>query len=654
MKKKFIKFLVLSMLLQTMLGAIPVQAANTTYSATWESVNTHTAAPEWFQDAKFGIYFHWGAFSVPAYAYEWYPRNMYDKSRGEYTHHVATYGDPFSSWPYHNFINGANDKSGKWTQFAPKLTSAGGKFDPDAWAQLFEDAGAKFAGPVAEHHDGFSMWDSKVSEWNSVAKGPKLDLVSLFEKSIRSKGLKFMVSSHNAYNFSGYYQNVPTQSDASLKKLYGQLGQTAEEQLWYDKLKELIDKYQPDLIWQDTFLYKISEAQRLKFLSYYYNKSNEWGRDVVATYKDGFNNKGEVLDYERGGPAGITSPYWLTDDSVSSSSWSYTNGMSYYSTKAILHSLIDRVSKNGNMLLNIAPMADGTIPQGQKDILTGMGKWLKKYGEAIYSTRAWNVYGEGPTLLGGGQFQKPKECTAQDIRFTRNKTNTALYAIGMGWPSNNQMVITSLKQGSFDASKISGINFVNGGGNCTWTQDSTGLKVNLPSNLSDSMGYAVKISLGGSGLNGATFYADYNFAGSAVTLVPGNYTLSQLKAAGISDNSASSVKVPDGMKVEVYNDDNFGGTKWTFSEDASNFGSAGCNDAMTSVKIIAETASTLGDVNTDGAVDAIDLALLKKHLLGTSQLTGTGLINADANKDGAVDALDMVLVKKAILGIIKL
>ncbi len=145
---------------------------------------------------------------------------MYISGSGENHHHIATYGDP-SAWPYHNFINGANDKSGRFVQFAPKLVSAGGKFDPAAWAQLFVDAGARFAGPVAEHHDGFSMWNSSVNEWNSVAKGPKLDLVRLYADAIRAKGLKFMVSLHHAYHFTGYDDHVPTQSTTTLKRLYG-------------------------------------------------------------------------------------------------------------------------------------------------------------------------------------------------------------------------------------------------------------------------------------------------------------------------------------------------------------------------------------------------------------------------------------------------
>ncbi|MFD5544314.1 alpha-L-fucosidase, partial [Streptomyces sp. NPDC127079] len=175
------------------LGTAKALAAPSSYTPTWASVDQHPPAPEWFQDAKFGIYFHWGAFSVPAYDSEWYPRNMYISGAAANVHHVATYGDP-SVWPYNNFLDGARDKAGNWVKFAPQLVSQGGRFDPDAWAQLFVDAGARFAGPVSEHHDGFSMWDSAANEWNSVRHGPGLNLLALFRDAIRAKGLKLLVA----------------------------------------------------------------------------------------------------------------------------------------------------------------------------------------------------------------------------------------------------------------------------------------------------------------------------------------------------------------------------------------------------------------------------------------------------------------------------
>ncbi len=558
------------------------------YVPTWESVNTHNPAPEWFKDAKFGIYFHWGVFSVPAYINEWYPRHMYRNGSAEYNHHLAVFGDPYSNWPYHNFIEGAYDRSGRWNQFAPQLVSQGGKFDPQEWAQLFKDSGARFAGPVAEHHDGFSMWNSRVNEWNSVTKSPHIDLAKAFASAIRGQNLKFMMSMHHAFNSTGFFQYVPQQSDASLRKLYGQMSRSEADQLWYDKLKEIIDQYQPDLIWQDFDLSKISESQRLNFLSYYYNKGIEWGRDVVATYKDGLNNRGQVYDYERGGPAELTHPYWLTDDSISSTSWCYTAGIGYYSTKVMLNSMVDRISKNGSVLLNIAPKADGTIPEGQKSVLLGMGQWLQVFGEAIYGTRAWVSYGEGPTKMGGGSFSGPIAGTYQDIRFTRNKSNDTLYAIGLGWPSSNQMLITSLSRGAFDASSISQVSFVGDGRNLNWYQDSSGLRIDVHPNLANQMGYAIKIKFYGdipTPKKVATFFRDIDYKGPVVSLSAGDYTLSQLEAAGIPNNWISSLKVPEGLMVLAYADDNFSGRVWSFTASNADLFSVDANDVFSSMRI---------------------------------------------------------------------
>jgi len=482
-------------------GVAAATSGPSSYTATWASVDQHPPAPEWFQDAKFGIYYHWGAFSVPAFSSEWYPRNMYNNGSVENNHHKSVYGDP-SVWPYHNFINGARDKAGNWVQFAPKLKSAGGNFDPNDWAQLFADAGAKFAGPVAEHHDGFSMWNSSVNEYNSVARGPKLDLLRLHADAIRGKGLKLFVAMHHAYNFTGYYQWVPAQTDGSLKKLYGQLGTPAEYQLWYDKLREIVDGYQPDILWEDFNLSAIPESYRLNFLSYYYNRAVAWNKDVVATYKDGYNTNGEVFDFERGGPAGIQSPYWLTDDSISSSSWCYTVGIGYYTLNQMLHSLIDRVSKNGNMVLNIAPMADGTIPAGQRSVLLGMGDYLKRFGESIYATRAWTAFGEGPTQMGGGSFSTPRAGTPQDIRFTRDKANRVLYATVLGWPGST-LNVTTLSANRINLSTLSSVQLL-GATAGTYidlpnrTQDANGLRISLPSSAPyGAPAYVVKLTFSG-------------------------------------------------------------------------------------------------------------------------------------------------------------
>ena len=501
------KLLLIAAIILMVSASIKVNAQK--YQPTWESVNTHNPAPEWFQDAKFGIYWHWGVFSTPEHGSEWYPRLMRQpgdtSNQASYKFHVETYGEP-NVWPYHNFINGAYDKKHNWVEFAPKLKSAGGKFDPDEYAKLCADAGAKFAGPVVEHHDGYSMWNSKVNEWNSYLKGPHLDLAKLFTDALRTQGLKVVLTSHAAFNFQGFFQDVPLQTDLSLKKLYGQLDKDTESQLWYDKLKELIDNYKPDIIWHDVTVNNVGEKQQLEFLSYYYNKAIEWGnKDVVVTCKDGLNvknlPKGVVYDYEQGGPQNVLPQYFLTDDCVSYQSWSYVTGMPYYTKKAILHNLIDRVSKNGNLLLSISPKADGSIPQEQKDILLSLGSWLKINGEAIYSTRAWPTFGEGPSKLTGPDGQQ-QEGTGNDIRFTRNKANNVLYTIVLGWPGE-KLNIASLKQENINLSTLKSIQllakkpgeYIN---LPSKTQDGTGLNIKMPSNPPyEAAAYVVKLTFEG-------------------------------------------------------------------------------------------------------------------------------------------------------------
>jgi alpha-L-fucosidase len=477
------------------------QPVSAPFAPTWESIDRHVAAPEWFKDAKFGIYHHWGAFSVPALDNEWYPREMYRPGSAAREHHIEHYGDP-ARWPYHGFIDGGHDRAGRFVQFAPKLASAGGSFDPGEWARLIADARARFAGPVAEHHDGYSMWDSRVNEWNSAARGPRLNLLKLFADAYREQGLKLLVAMHHAFHFTGYFEHVPPQPTPTLRKLYGQLDARAANRLWLDKLREVVDLARPDLVYQDVNLDKIDESAGLEFLAYYYNRAAEWGAEVVATYKDGFNDKGEVFDYERGGPAGLTYPYWLTDDILSTSSWCYVDGISYHPLELIVHSLIDRVSKNGSVLLNIAPTAQGVIPDEQRRLLRGIGDYLRRCGESIYGTRAWTVYGEGPTAMGGGSFTPPVAGTARDVRFTRDKQNTTLYATVLGWP-NSELTVSTLAAGRIDLSPLRAIELIGPmGGEYVpigdYRQDDTGLHVALPPTRPfDAPAYVLKLTFQG-------------------------------------------------------------------------------------------------------------------------------------------------------------
>ncbi len=473
-------------------GAASAQAP-ASYTASWSSLDQHPPAPEWFQDAKLGIWFHWGAHTTPQFYSEWYPHYMYDKSNGGgvYQHHLSTYGDPFSNWPYDKFITGATDKSGKFVQFAPKLVSAGGSWDPESWADLFVNAGARIAGVQMEHHDGFAMWDSQANEWNAASKGPKLNVAKLLVDAYRRRGLKVMAAFHHAYNFQGYWQSVPQQTDPSLQKLYGEL-------------KEVVDEFQPDLVYQDSFTPQIvlTSASLMQFAAYYYNAALSWKKEVVETYKDGYDNKGEVYDYERGGPADLSSPYWTTDDTVGPNTWGYVVGMTYYSSTAIVHQFIDRVSKNGNLLLNVCPTADGTIPAEQQNILMAMGAFLKQFGTAIYETRAWVVYGEGPTKMGGCSICAPSVGTPQDIRYTTSKDGDAVYAIVLGWPGNGkQVTMTAVTPGRFALGSGKVFLFGPTGGApipLQASQDGSGLHVTLPSTQPyTAVAYAMKISKSG-------------------------------------------------------------------------------------------------------------------------------------------------------------
>jgi alpha-L-fucosidase len=303
-----------------------------------------------------------------------------------------------------------------------------------------------------------------------------------------------------------FYMKVPKTDDPELQILYAQLSKDENESVWLEKHKEIIDKYQPDIIWQDFNLIGVSEPVLLEFLAYYYNRAGEWGKEVVNTYKDALNTKVGVLDYERGGPPDLTDYYWLTDDAISRSSWCYTEGISFYSPKQVLHGFLDRISKNGSLLLNISPKADGTITQEQRDILLTMGDWLGKYGEAVYNTRAWVKYGEGPVKMGsghvhisGGEFEAPSEASAEDIRFTRSKDNKNLYAIVLGWPVDSKTIsISSLSGDMFSVSTLANVSLLGPKKDMyiplEYHQDENALHFKLPEKPAEEPAYVIKLS----------------------------------------------------------------------------------------------------------------------------------------------------------------
>lgn len=460
----------------------------------WASLKGYTS-PSWYDDAKFGIFIHWGVYSVPAFGSEWYSRNMYQKGTKEFAHHVATYG-PQSRFGYKDFV--------------PMFKAE--HFDADAWASLFREAGARYVVPVAEHHDGFAMYDSRLSDWTAVKKGPKRDVIGLLAKAVRGQGMHFGVSSHRAEHdwfFDGGRHVDSDVNDPANAELYGPAVDhlskhdenladdwTYVSQAWLDdwlaRTAELIDDYHPDLIYFDWWIGHPTFRNTLPtLLSYYYNDGAK--RDgVVVNYKLGdFPEGAGTLDIERGQLTGIHATHWQTDTSISNDSWGYVEHDTYKSPTFIIHLLADVVSKNGNLMLNIGPRADGTIPQGAQDTLRSIGRWLKVNGEAIYGSKPWRVYGEGPTEVVGGTFQdtKTKPYTAQDFRFTTG--NGHLYAIELGWPADGTATVRSIRPGD----KVTRVQLLADGSNVSFTQDAGGLHLRLPPHPVGSDAYVFRIAL---------------------------------------------------------------------------------------------------------------------------------------------------------------
>ncbi len=467
------------------------------YTADWESLKRHNEAPEWFRDAKFGIYFHWGVYSVPAYGSEWYPRNMHRKNSREYKHHVQKYGEP-TEFGYDDFV--------------PMFKAE--KFDANEWAELFVKAGARFAGPVAEHHDGFSMWASELTPWNAMDMGPKRDIVGELANAIRSRGMRFVTTFHHARNslyeiekngkkvWTGHYEyvkrNFPSLLDVPKQAiLYGYMPREQFLGMWKGKLIEVIDKYQPDLMWFDAWLDEIPDEYKTAYLAYYFNKASEWGKEVVVTFKkEDLPREVGVEDYEKGRTDQLTDYVWLTDDTISRGSWSYTEDLQIKSTPQVLHVLIDIVSKNGQLLLNISPKADGTIPDDQKQVLLGIGKWLQNYGEAIYGTRPFVEFGEGPARLEkGGHFVKMKgDYTSQDIRYTRK--GKIVYAIVLGWPGKHKQIVMTMfgKGNKAEDIKITDVSILGTDEKINWKRLKKGLVVKTPATKTNDMAIVFKLS----------------------------------------------------------------------------------------------------------------------------------------------------------------
>lgn len=437
-------------LIAVVASTLTASAWSSTYEPTWESLAMHEAEPEWLKDAKLGIYFHWGPYSVPAFGNEWYPRHMHEKSRNEYRHHIETYGDP-SEFGYHDFI--------------PMFKAE--HFDPEEWAELFRKSGAKFAGPVAEHHDGYSMWASKITPWNAKDTGPKRDVLGELFHSLEKRNMKTIATFHHARNLQRYadgeeennhrngwdshYPYIPgwpaASDDPKMQLLYGNMpAEQWNEKIWLGKLEEVIDNYQPDIIWFDSWMDTIPATYRQRFAAYYLNAAEVWGKDVAIIRKqDDMPINFTINDHEKAREPKALPELWMTDDTISTGSWCYTDSLKIKPLYKVVHALVDTVAKNGVVLLNISPKADGTIPQDQRDVLLGLGQWLEVNGAAIYGTRPWVITGEGPTSEPGGGFSSRKEFLAleysdRDVRYTASKDGKTVYAILLGAPKSGKKI----------------------------------------------------------------------------------------------------------------------------------------------------------------------------------------------------------------------
>lgn len=471
-----------------------VSTAQKKYKPAWESLKQYEV-PDWFRDAKFGIYYHWGPYSVPAYKNEWYSRWMYVPGNDIHNHHIATYGT-LDTFGYKDFIS---------------LFKAE-KFNADEWADLFVKAGARFAGPVVEHSDGFAMWDSKITKWDAKDMGPKRDLVGAMEKAVKERGLKFIATYHRHWmyawyptwdesvdagkpEYSGLYgPKVPKGTFVMANKPTNPLPDKKFNKEWLQRIEEVVKKYEPDLVWFDNKMDIIDETYRRRFLSCYYNLADKLGKEVVVTYKFEDLMKGTaVLDVERSRMSETKDFPWLTDDSIDWGSWSDVKNPNYKSANRLIDVLVDIVSKNGNLLLNITPKANGEIPREVKDRLLEMGQWLQVNGEAIYGTRPWKIYGEGGTKVVEGHLseEKNKDNTAEDIRFT-TKGDT-LYAMVLDWPGNSLLIRSLGRNAGLLQRKITSIQMLGDNKNLPFEVQNEGLRITMPENKIGNHAFAFRI-----------------------------------------------------------------------------------------------------------------------------------------------------------------
>ena len=434
------------------------------YKADWSSLSGHKL-PSWYYEGKFGIFIHWGIYSVPAYACEWYPRWMYAPGAREYEYHVKNFGDP-SVFGYKDFI--------------PMFK--GENFDASSWVDLFAEAGAKYVMPVCEHHDGFAMYETSFNRWNAAKMGPCRDIALEIKHACDKRGLEFCASDHRAehYFFMNMGRTIDCDvNDEAYSDFYGpaylcpelsgtEVFKTIDDvdacppdkdflDDWLVRTCEMIDRLKPSILYFDSWIQNNAFKPYLKKVcAYYYNRADEWGREVTINFKhDSMPRDVATYDVERGALTGIAPSPWQTDTAIGRLSWGYIKDNEFKPSRQIICDLIDIVSKNGMLLLNVGPKPDGTITSEETLVLKEIGAWMKINGEGIYGTTPWKVFGEGEVNNVAGSFMDndEKEFTSSDYRFTCK--DGYLYAFCMK-PSGTEYCIRSLKDVDVTGAQVLG------------------------------------------------------------------------------------------------------------------------------------------------------------------------------------------------------
>ena len=480
---------------------------------------TNYSCPDWFRDAKFGIWAHWGPQSVPMEG-DWYARKMYiaddvDKKTGKHTGPTADYKDHLARYG-HPSTNG-------WKDIVPLWKAE--KWEPEKLMELYKQAGAKYFVSMGSHHDNFFLWHSKLHQWNSVLVGPHRDVVGEWQAAAKKNGLPFGVSEHLGASFwwfqvahgsdpSGPFAGVPYDGAnsnnwdlyhfpaADTNRWYS--NDPRWHQQWYDEIKELVDNYQPDLLYSDggvafgpTNIVGMSQIANL------YNDSiqHHHGRQMAVYNCKQISGGLWVQDYERGGGSTIDLYPWQNDTSIGD--WFYNKHWKYQPLSWTVRMLVDIVSKNGNLLLNVVLRPDGSLDPEAETMLHELADWTAVNGEAIYGSRPWLIYGEGSSKVErSGNFNDTKVAySAKDIRFTTK--GRTLYAIALGWPEESKLTIHALaKRDNGSVNKIKRVELLGYKGKLKFTQTVQGLTVELPDKKISDLTCSLKIT--GSNLKPAT------------------------------------------------------------------------------------------------------------------------------------------------------